>query len=335
MNSKKLRAAIIGYGGMGHFHASCYPEQENIELVAICDTDKSKFAQTSTSINIGDSGKSDLKNVVFCSSYSELVKKVKFDVLDICLPCHLHAKYAIQAMKDGFHVLCEKPMARTATQAEKMIQASKETGKRLMIAQCLRFNPAFIRLKEMYHSQEFGKLLRLDMRRNSAMPPNAWYHDPKKSGGALLDLHLHDTDLVNYIFGMPDAVQTFGIVRDTGGIDDLLTNYIFENGPVINAESSWCRASWFSSHIAIFEKATVEFSKPEIKIHRTGKESEIIPMTGPNNYFREIACFAKNVIEDAPFDICSVESTLNSIKIAMAEERSARRNGKRISLKKS
>ena len=88
-------------------------------------------------------------------------------------------------------------------------------------------------------------------------------------------------------------------------------------------------------YIAIFEKATVEFSKSEIKIHRTGKESEIIPMTGPNHYFREIACFAKNVIEDAPFDICSVESTLNSIKIAMAEERSARRNGKRISLKKS
>ena len=335
MKNKKLRAAIIGYGGMGHFHASCYAGQENIELVAICDTDKSKFTQTSTSINIGDSGKSDLENVVFCSSYSELVKKVEFDVLDICLPCYLHARYAVKAMQAGYHVLCEKPMARTAAQAEKMIRVSEETGKRLMIAQCLRFNPTFIRLKEMYQNQEFGKLLRLDMRRNSAMPPNAWYHDPAKSGGALLDLHLHDTDLVNYIFGMPEAVQTFGIVRDTGGIDDLLTNYVFANGPVVNAESSWCRASWFSTHIGIFEKATVEFSKPEIKIHRTGKETEIIPITGPNHYFREIAYFAQCVAENTPFDLCTVESTLDSIKIAMAEERSARSGGKKIRLKKN
>ena len=333
MKEKFLRAAIIGYGGMGHFHAACYPQQKNVKLVAVCDTDKSKFSQTGASINIGDSGESDLADVRFFTSYRELVKNAEFDILDICLPCHLHARCAVRAMQDGFHVLCEKPMARTLAQAEKMIRVSRETGKRLMIAQCLRFNPAFIRLKEAYQSQEFGKLLRLDMRRNSSMPPNAWYHDPAKSGGALLDLHLHDTDLVNYIFGMPEAVQTFGIVRDTGGIDDLLTRYVFSDGPVINAESSWCRASWFSSHIGIFEKATVEFSKTEIKIHRTGKGSEIIPVTGPNHYFREIAYFAECILENRSFDICSVESTRNSIKIAMAEERSARSGGKKIRLK--
>ena len=335
MTQKKLRVAIIGYGGMGHFHASCYPEQKYAQLVAICDTDKSKFTQTSTSINIGDSGQSDLKDVQFFSSYRELVKKAEFDVLDICLPCHLHARYAIQAMKDGFHVLCEKPMARSLYQADKMIAASQKYGKRLMIAQCLRFNPTFVKLKEMYESQELGKLLRLDMRRNSAMPPNEWYHDPLKSGGALLDLHLHDTDLVNFIFGMPEAVQTFGIVRDTGGIDDLMTNYVFANGPVINAEASWCRASWFSTHIGIFEKATVEFTKPEIKIHRTGKGTEILPMSGPNHYFREIAYFSECILKDKPFDVCSVESTRDSIRIAMAEERSARNGGKKIPLKKS
>lgn len=331
--NKKLRVAIIGFGGMGHFHAACYPGQEQAELVAVCDIDKSKFEQKADSINIGSSGDADLKHVKTFLSYKEMVKKIDFDVLDICLPCYLHAEYAVKAMKDGFHVLCEKPMARTLAQADRMIRVSKETGRRLMIAQCLRFNPAFQALKEAYETQKYGKLLRLDMRRNSSLPPNAWYHDPAKSGGALLDLHLHDTDLVNYIFGTPEAVQTWGIVRDTGGIDDLMTNYVFSDGPVVNAEGSWCKGVWFSSHIAVFEKATVEFSKTEIKEYVPGKAVKITPVPGPNHYAREIAYFAACVLAGKPFDLCPVESTRESIRIALAEERSARQKGKKISLR--
>ena len=324
--AKKLKAALIGFGGMGHFHANCYPKQKNVELVAICDIDKKKFEVEKEKINIGESEKTDLAGIAKYLSYEELVRKADFDMLDICLPCHLHAEYAVRAMKDGYHVLCEKPMARTVAQADRMIRTARETGRKLMIAQCLRFAPNLVRLKEMVEKKEFGKLLRLDMRRNGSLPKNAWYRDPAKSGGALLDLHLHDTDYINFLLGVPGSVRTYGIVRDTGGIDDLMTAYQYTNGPVANSEGSWCKGTWKCSIVAVFKKATVEVTKyDKLSVFRVDQEGEeILFDKNTNPYFNEIAYFADCVLKNRDPEKCMPQSTRDSIRIAAAEERSAR-----------
>ena len=247
-------------------------------------------------------------------------------MLDICLPCHLHAEYAVRAMKDGYHVLCEKPMARTVAQADRMIRVARETGRKLMIAQCLRFAPNLVRLKEMVEKKEFGKLLRLDMRRNGSLPKNAWYRDPAKSGGALLDLHLHDTDYINFVLGVPESVRTYGIVRDTGGIDDLMTAYQYTNGPVANSEGSWCKGTWKCSIVAVFKKATVEVSKyDKLSVFRVDQEvEEILFDKNTNPYFNEIAYFAECILKNRDPEKCMPQSTRDSIRIAAAEERSSR-----------
>ena len=333
MKNGKLKVAIIGFGGMGHFHAASYANQKYAELAAVCDTDESKFRQAKEAINVGSSGAVALDQVKCCTSYEELVRSVRFDVLDICLPCHLHAEYAVRAMREGFDVLCEKPMARTLAQADRMLRTAEETGRHLMIAQCLRFSPRFIFLKEAVQGGKYGKLLRLDMRRNSALPPNAWYHDHRKSGGALLDLHLHDTDLVNWIFGTPDAVQTFGVSRESGGIDDLLSCYIFEGGPIVNAEASWCRGGWSFGIIAVCEKATLAIGQSSITVYRRDKPAEEVSYDKTSHYALEIASFTECVARNRPFDICPAASARESIRIALAEERSARNNGRKIRLK--
>lgn len=334
--AKKIRAALIGFGGMGHFHASCYAKQKNVELVAICDIDKKKLEQEKEAINIGESGRTDLSTVAKFTSYEEMIAKVQFDMLDICLPCHLHDEYAIRAMKDGYHVLCEKPMARTVQQADRMIRVARETNRKLMIAQCLRFAPNLNKLKEFVDTGKYGRLLRLDMRRNGTLPGQKWYRDPKKSGGALLDLHLHDTDYINYLFGMPQAVQTYGVMRDTGGIDDLMTAYIYKrNGPVANSEGSWCKGTWFCSIIGVFQKATVEVKGlNEIDIFKLDKaEPEVIKFEKNSNpYFNEIAYFAECIVKNREPEQCLPTSTRDSIRIAAAEERSAR-SRRKISLK--
>lgn len=328
MARKKVRAALIGYGSMGHFHASCYNKQKDVELVAICDTDPEKFAQKKASINIGESGESNAKDIIQCSSYEELVSNVKFDMLDICLPCYLHSEYAIKAMKDGYHVLCEKPMARNSQEAKEMIKTSKATGKKLMIAQCLRFMPSFCYLKDVIESGEFGSLLRLDMRRNGALPKAEWYRDFAKSGGALLDLHLHDTDYINSVFGVPESVHTYGIARDTGGVDDLMTAYTYKDGPIINSEGSWCKGAWHTSTIGVFQNATVELNGPaEASVYFLDeKKPEKVKFRKSlhNPYFNEIAYFASCVRNGEDITVCTPESTLDSILIAEAEEKSAR-----------
>ncbi len=331
----KIKVALIGFGGMGHFHASCYKNQKHAELVALCDIDKSQFEKLDAEINVGNSGQADLSKVEKYLSYEELVRNAEFDMLDICLPGHLHAEYAVRALKDGYHVLCEKPMARTPALADRMIRAARENNRLLMIAQCLRFGPGFNFLKEAYTSKKYGKLLRLDMRRNGCLPKQKWYRESAKSGGALLDLHLHDTDFINYMLGVPDAVMTFGVARDTGGIDDLLTNYIYKNGPCVSSEGSWCKIGWYCSIVAVFKKATVELVGNTVKVAVLDQPVEEIKLEKDTDYyFNEIAYFVDCIRKNKQPEQCLPESTRDSIRIAAAEERSARAGGRKVILKK-
>ena len=325
MGKEKIRVAIIGFGGMGHFHASCYQGQEFAELVAVCDGDAEKFQQRSADINLGNSGDSDLSGLVCCSTYEELKEKVEFDAVDICLPGHLHAEYAIRAMKDGYHVLCEKPMARNLAEAKEMIACSRETGKKLMIAQCLRFFKSYRFFRDLcLGNRDLGTLLSVHLSRKSSMPASSWYHDAKKSGGALLDLHLHDTDFVNYTFGLPQAVFTTGITRNTGGLDDLTTTYIYDGGPVITAAASWCNAKWDCFAEAVFEKACVRMQDDIVKIFPRSGEMQEYDFTGEKNgYYLEIDAFFRAVAEDKNVPECLIESTCDSIMITEMEEKSA------------
>ena len=327
MIQKKLKAALIGFGEMGRIHAACYAKQKNVELTAICDIDKKKFEREKETVNPGGNGKTDTSRAEEYGSFHDLFRNADFDILDICLPSHLHAEYAVKAMRAGCHVLCEKPMARTLAQADRMIRTARETDRKLMTAHCLRFAPNFNQLKEFVTDKKYGRLLRLDMRRHSNLPKNPWRRNPAKSGGVLLDLHLHDTDYINWLWGLPEAVQTYGIVRDTGGIDELMTAYLYKkNGPVVNAEGSWCRGTCFSSVTAVFQKATVEaIGFNQLMICREGEETEEIRYDRNSNpYFNEIRYFAECILKNREPEQCLPRSTRDSIRIAAAEERSAR-----------
>ena len=294
------------------------------EVYAICDCDESALKNASLKC----------PNALVFNNFDDFIK-CGIDGVILCNFFHEHAEYAIRAMKDGYHVLCEKPMARTSADAAKMIETSAKTGKKLMIAQCLRFANNFRKIKEMYDSGKYGKLLRLDMRRNGGLPKKAWYRDPAQSGGALLDLHLHDTDFIQYLLGAPEKVMTFGIERTTGGIDDLMSNYVYASGgPKVSSEGSWCRGAWYSSTVAVFEKATVDFCDEGVRVCPVdGKEKIIKVPASPNPYFNEIAYFSECIVKNKDVEVCTPESTRLSIVIAEAEEKSAR-TGKMVTVKK-
>lgn len=233
---------------------------------------------------------------------------------------------AIRAMNDGFHELCEKPMARTVRLADDMIRVSEKTGRLLMIAQCLRFDPVYCEIKKLFESGKYGKLLRFDMRRLSAAPngPASWYRKAELSGGALFDLHLHNTDFIQYLLGMPESVQTFGVSRVSGGIDDLITNYNYPDGPLVSAESSWCRAKWTCSTVAVFEKATVEITGGNtLSVYQADKPVRELSVKGRNGYWNEIRYFAECIRKERKPEIASVESTRESIRLVLCEEKSA------------
>lgn len=322
---RKLRAALIGFGGMGHCHAANYQGQKDVKLVAICDKNPQVFEKGVAELNFGRTGFTDVSGYNLYRSYRELVAKEKFDILDICLPCPLHARYAIRAMEDGYDVLTEKPMARSLAQVDRMIAASKATGRKLMTAQVVRFMPQYHYVADALREEKLGKLLRLSARRNAGMPSREWYRDCRQSGGALLDLHLHDIDFAQSILGVPETVLCQGITRESGGIDDLMASWFFGNGPIVNIESSWCRGGFDATLAAICENGTYEIIGQKVLIHsRDGKTETLDFAKEKSGYFREIEYFARCVLDGTEPEFCSLESVRRSMQVAFAEDRSAR-----------
>ena len=332
---KRVKAAILGFGGIGHCHASQYAGLKNVELVALCDINPEQLNKASETINLGDSGAIDLNAVRKYLSYEEMVKaEPDLEMIDICLPTDLHCEYSCRAMKDGFHVICEKPMALNSKDCRKMIRVSEKTGKKLMIAQVLRFCKGFEAIREAYNTRKYGKLLRLSMTRVGGLPNRLWFRDVKRSGGAMMDLHLHDLDFAISLLGTPDALISFGVKAASGGIDDSVSNYIYENGPVVTSEGSWCRKKFHAVAAAVFENATLEFEDGTLTLYRVDQPVETIELGEDKPYGAEVDYLAECILKDVPPLRAMPESTMQTVRLIEAEIRSAEAGGKRIRLKK-
>ena len=130
--NKKLKVAQIGFGAIGRVHAAQYADQPDCQLVAIVDICPSQFRGIASVL-----GKELARRVKRYATFEEMMERERPDMVDICLPTDLHEKMAIQAMRAGCHVLCEKPMARSLEEADRMMAVAKEPGRKLMIAKSI------------------------------------------------------------------------------------------------------------------------------------------------------------------------------------------------------
>jgi len=334
-----IKVGIIGFGGIGHVHASQYPRNPHVQLVAVADICPEKLEARSMQINLGPSGTCDLSGVRTYPSGDELLAREKLDIIDICLPTDLHSEYAIKAMHAGSHVLSEKPMARTIEQADAMLAAARATGRKLMIAQCVRFTPAYELLREACRNGDFGRLLAFSMRRVSPPPgwggAGSWFLDGKRSGGALIDMHIHDTDFANWMLGVPSSVITSGARFRSGAIDNSTTLYFYDGGPVVTGETSWgYAASFHYGFCAIFEQATIEtgYRSADVVLTRVGAATETLKLSDRSQYGAEIDYFIDCVRTDREPEKCTGFSARETLRIALAEERSAAAGGERVRL---
>lgn len=333
---RKLRAAILGFGGIGHCHANSYKGLKNVELVALCDINPRQLESAAATINLGDVGGADVSSLRTYLSYEDLVKaeKGKVDIIDCCLPAYLHAEYVKRAMADGFDVLSEKPMALSTRDCLSILAAQKETGRAYMVAQCLRFSPDYAAIADLVRTQAYGRLLRLDMERVSAYPSwdSGWYMDAKKSGGAVLDLHLHDLDWVQSAFGLPASLTCHGLKGRSGGYDDVLTYLDYgKKGPGVSIHGSWMAAEGFhSTFSAKFEKAVLHSAHGKLTL--TDYDGKELPFQykPANMYAAEIEYFAGCIRRGQSPDVCLPVSTARSVALVEAERLSARANGKPI-----
>jgi len=337
-----MRVGLVGLGAMGSAHLTNYikmrENNEGIELVAICDVDAEKLkAGQGVAGNLDETDASfDLSKYNCYTCMEEMIQKEELDYVDLCLPTHLHAPLSIKAMEMGVHVFCEKPMARSTQACADMIAAAKKTGKKLMIGHCLRYWDAYVFAKEYVENETFGKCVGAYFYRGGVTPKWSWQNwllKEEHSGGCLLDQHVHDVDTIVWLFGLPKAVSTSGRnVFEGSGYDVISTNYIYEDGKMVNAQDDWTingDGYGFSMLFRInFEKGALVFEGGKLMVHPEGGEAYEAQFEGRNAYYDEIILFNKLLKGEENFDyIALLESHMQTIQLAEAEKKSADNGG--------
>ena len=334
-----LRIGIVGLGFMGKMHFRCYKSDTNVEVTAICDAD-AKQLQNSSGVAGNISGAEDdldLSNIALYSDLSKMLAEEKLDALSIASPTFLHASQTIEALNVGVHVFCEKPMALNSGDCREMAEVAKQSGKTLQIGHCIRFWPEYVQAKEIIDSQKYGKVLAATFQRLSLTPTWSWdncFLDGKRSGGAMLDLHIHDTDYVQYVFGMPKEVFSRGVIGLSGEFDHTVTQYLYGNDCVITAEGGWIMAPGFGFEMSfkiMLEKATLVYSsaqEPTFRIFPIDGETIIPEIPTGDGYSFEIQHFIDTLSGKAVPSIITPEQSGDSVKIIEAEKESIRNNDK-------
>ena len=188
----------------------------------------------------------DYGDAVIYDDFDKMLAEANLDAISLTLPTPLHVPLTIKALQAGVSVLCEKPMALNAAECDKMLKAANRApeGTKLMVAHCLRFWPSYVYLKKLVDSKKYGKVIAASFRRFSAPPGwqkgTNWFADESKSGGMALDLHIHDTDMVNFLFGMPKAVTSSAAYDKNGAMQYISTLYDV-GGPAVTAEEAGAR----------------------------------------------------------------------------------------------
>lgn len=330
-----IRVGIAGFGFMGSQHLNCFDALRGVRVVSICDSDKTRLkGNIKIRGNIAGSGKdSGLSGAALYTNFEKMLAEQRLDAVSITLPTYLHRDFTIKALEAGVHVFCEKPMAMNVGDCEKMIAAAKANRKVLQIGHCIRFWPEYAAARKIIKSGRYGKVRTASLRRVGPVPGWSWKNwlvNARKSGGAIMDLHIHDTDFVLHLFGLPAAVRSQAVVGPSGGFDYVTTQYVYKDRKVVTAEGGFVASlglPFEMSFIISLEKATLVYDcrcKPTLLLYPAKGKSIAPKVESGNGWSREIEHFIKKITGRKVPRIISPLDSLNAVKIVLAESQSAR-----------
>jgi predicted dehydrogenase len=223
-----MNVGVLGAGFMGGTHARSYAQIPGVKVVAVSSRNLEKAAKLAA--EVGAAPTADAM-AIFADPTIEAVS--------IAVPTHLHKQLTLAAIKAGKHVLLEKPFALDVADCDAMIAAQEESDTFLMIGHTLRFWPEYVALVNFVHSGALGRPLSAVASRLSQRPAwSDWFGKPEQSGGAVIDLMIHDLDTLNWIFGHPVSVYACGQQSAPGMWDHMLTvvNYGAAAGSIEGSE---------------------------------------------------------------------------------------------------
>jgi predicted dehydrogenase len=330
----EVNVAVVGLGFMGVTHLKSYQSVPGARVVAVCDAVRQPVdgvLSVGGNLGGGDDLRLDMSVVRAHRDMQPVLDDPAVDLVDLCVPTHLHHPLALAALKAGKHVICEKPLARTAAQARDIVAQARESRGFFMPAMCMRFWPDWVWLKQAIDDKTFGAVLAARFRRVSEPP--GWgrenYFKGSQSGGALLDLHIHDTDFVQFCFGRPLAVFSSGSTKYSGAVDHVITQYLLPSGLPVHAEASWIMNPGHGFNMCYtvnFERATVDYDLTRgaeaLKVFQDGQPPRVVRNEGPDGYVGELRHMVAGIQAGRPPTVVTAQDGLSAVEICEAEEKS-------------
>jgi predicted dehydrogenase len=329
-SARKINIAVAGLGFMGVTHLRAYQQIKNARIVAVCDSTRLPVNGFLRGVNGNIQNSADIQfgaKVKVYLAFDELLADADVELVDLCTPTKFHPAQAIAALQAGKHVLCEKPLAQNAADAQKIFSVAAASEKFLMPAMCMRFWPGWSWLKKVVREKNYGEVRAANFRRVTAKP--AWGRAGTHFGGALLDLHIHDTDFINFLFGRPAAVFSSGVTDQNGNVDHVVTQYFYQAGPAVHAEGSWLLPDGFNMSFALHcARATIDFdwarAGEALRLHEVGKKTRTIKLKKTDGYHEEIRYFVDCVSHGERPTIVTPQDGVTALEICAAEEKSVR-----------
>ena len=304
---KKWKIAVIGVGGISEMHIACYLRNPDVELYAFCDINEKRLHEMGEKYGISR----------LYTDKDEMLRALpEIDAVSVCTWNSAHAPCAIAALNAGKHVLCEKPMATCAAEAQEMLDAAKKAGKLLMVGFVRRYERGSTLLRQLVSQDFFGELYYAKatyLRRNGN--PGGWFGDKSRSaGGPLIDLGVHVIDLTRYLMGNPRPVSVYGATfqklfnrpniitpkaynstsagpNDICDVEDLVSAMIrFDNGAVLQVEASFSlNLKEDTSSVQLFGTKGGARLSPELELYSemNGVMTNVTPVCPPESFDME------------------------------------------------
>ena len=339
--AKKIRVGIIGAGGISRMHLEGYHKCPNVEVIATCDIDPKRAKAQSEEFKIPH----------WFDSAGKLLRLKEIDAVSICTPNFDHKRSTIRALRAGKHVLCEKPMAMNAREAQQMVDAARKTRRKLQIALNNRFRGDAQFLKKVIDSGAIGKpyyARSLSVRRRGVPSWGVFGQKKLQGGGPLIDIGVHMIDLTWYLMGCPKPLAVSGKTYETIGampghvgqfgvwdhktydVEDFAVALVrFAGGATMTIESAFCvnlDRNVFGCHI-VGDKGGVSVDPLSVQTEVSGHLMDCTPNYIPkiNGYHAEVAAFIDAIAHNRAVVVPAAEAMWTT-KIIDAIYASSRQN---------
>src|SRR5215211_2098933 len=334
-----VRIAVLGAGFMGSTHAKAYAAMPEVEVTAIFAPSADRGEPLAR--EIGSRWTDDLQAVLADPG---------IEAVDICLPTPQHREVAEAALAAGKHVQLEKPIALSLEDAQALVRANETTDRVFMIAHVLRFWPEYVEIARRVGTGELGRPRSGFASRRQPFPAwSALFSRSDLTGGAVIDMMIHDYDALNWIFGAPQAVTARGILNPrSGGFDQVqvLVDYSGGASALVDGGMMMPESYPFSSRLEVLcEEGAMEYAfraggrsvemgggVNELTLYQNEGDSLLLSPAQVDPYAAECAYFVDVIRRGNTADRATPADALQALAVALAARESLQRGGELITI---